>query len=264
MSKTKKWAIMNVVFYILTLVVNYLGAAGIFNGMSQKAVSDKYPTLITPAPFTFSIWGLIYVLLLSTLLYFLIQEKKAQVRPLISSVSPIFWLSCLFNVGWIISFSYEMIGLSLLFIVGMVISLSHINGKILAHRKETKFRLPALSFSIYAGWVTIATVVNVAAFLVQTGWNRFGLSENLWTLITLIAALGIVLFIQQKLRSASYPLPIIWAYFGILMAHRNPQILNGAHPNVQMVLVVGMVLLLVMSVVQFIRNNQCILPKEVS
>ena len=48
------------------IFINFLGASGFFNGMSQAAISDHYPTLITPAGFTFSIWGIIYSLLIYT------------------------------------------------------------------------------------------------------------------------------------------------------------------------------------------------------
>ena len=63
MDKTKKaWS--NAILLAVTLVINTLGAIGFINGLSQKQISDMYVTLITPSPSTFSIWGVIYSLLI--------------------------------------------------------------------------------------------------------------------------------------------------------------------------------------------------------
>lgn len=263
MTKTKKWAIINVILYGVTLFINYLGAMGIFNGMSQKAISDKYPTLITPTPFTFSIWGLIYGLLLFSLLYLWIKEKDAKVQKAIQVISPLFWFSCLFNVGWIVLFSYEQIGISLLFILGLVQILARINQKILQKKEEIHFRLLAITFGIYGGWVTIATVVNVAAFLVQLNWNGMGIAPEIWTSVTLLVAILIVAIIQSRIKNGIYTLPILWAYYGIWTADKQIEGLYQQYPIVQVALFVGMAGFLFLLVWRFWKNGKCILPKEV-
>src|SRR5690606_37312797 len=120
LKKTQLFAILNLVFYFLTLGVNYLGSSGFFNGQSQGDISDQYLTLISPAPFTFSIWVVIYSLLFITLAYFFIKRKQRNVSELILLISPWFILSSVFNMAWIVAFSYERLGISTILIIGML------------------------------------------------------------------------------------------------------------------------------------------------
>ena len=111
---TKAW--ISLVLLASTLVINGLGAFGLFNGLSQKAVSDRYMTLITPAPFTFSIWSVIYALLISAMVVMIIKNNDDYYGGAIDRIAYLFWLSCALNMLWIISFSYTWIGLSVVLI----------------------------------------------------------------------------------------------------------------------------------------------------
>ncbi len=113
---TKKKAILNVGLLLLTFLVNFLGASGFINGMSQADVSDKYHTLITPAGFTFSIWGIIYTLILVSALWMVKNSERRSTKRLIERISPLFWFSLVSNMLWIVAFSFELIGLSTIFI----------------------------------------------------------------------------------------------------------------------------------------------------
>ena len=124
-TKTKTW--INLIVFLVMIAFNTLGAFGFINGMSQKEVSDKFHTLITPAPLTFSIWGVIYTLLLITLIVMIVKEKEETYKKLIDIFTPLFLLSSLFNILWIVSFSYEKIGISTIFIFALLISLTLIN-----------------------------------------------------------------------------------------------------------------------------------------
>src|SRR5690554_5086089 len=104
LKKTTIFTVVNLVIYFLTLGVNYLGSSGFFNGNTQEDVSDQYLTLISPAPFTFSIWGVIYTLLLITLVYLFVKRKDPNVSKLILLISPLFIASSLFNMGWMVTF----------------------------------------------------------------------------------------------------------------------------------------------------------------
>ena len=97
-TKAKSW--INLLVFLITLIVNYLTASGIINGMSQKVVSNKFNTLITPAGFTFSIWGLIYFLIGISLIYMLVKDKETKVKNLIDILTPIFLLNLLLNILW--------------------------------------------------------------------------------------------------------------------------------------------------------------------
>ncbi len=82
-------------------------------------------------------------------------------------------------MGWIISFSYELMWLSTLLILGMTLSLLLIIERIYKHRAEFPTGLAGFSFTLYSAWVFIASILNVAILLVQLNWGGFGLSDSL-------------------------------------------------------------------------------------
>ena len=127
-EKTKAW--INAILLVLTLIINAMGAFGLINGLSQKEISDTYPTLITPAPSTFSIWSVIYAFLILTIIVLLVKSKESYYERALDVVSPLFWLSCMLNIVWIVSFSYNLIGLSTIFIFAFLIVMVLLNQQI--------------------------------------------------------------------------------------------------------------------------------------
>ena len=176
MNNTRK-AWINGLFLAVTLAINALGAIGAINGLSQKQISDKYLTLITPSPSTFSIWGVIYSLLIISIFTMIIKNKTPYYQRAIGQLTVLFRLSCVLNIAWIVAFSYVQIELSVLFILGLVIVLSLICKQLLKIQENRRWLLP-LSFGLYAGWLVIATVVNISAALVKLKWDGFGLSDE--------------------------------------------------------------------------------------
>ena len=100
MGKSNK-AWINVLFLVVTLIVNTLGAIGLINGLSQKQISDMYVTLVTPSPATFSIWSVIYSLLILSLVMLLVKKNDPYYQKATDRISVLFWISCLFNIAWI-------------------------------------------------------------------------------------------------------------------------------------------------------------------
>mgnify|MGYP001228259447 CR=1 FL=1 len=107
--ETKKKVGLNAIFLALTLVVNALGAFGLINGTSQSEVSDKYFTLVISAGFTFSIWSVIYGLLIASLVVMYLRREKEYYQKTIDKITPFFILTCLLNISWIVLFSFEMV-----------------------------------------------------------------------------------------------------------------------------------------------------------
>lgn len=260
-KRSQLWAFLNIIFLVLTLIINYLGASGFFNGKGQAEVSDKYSTLITPAGFAFSIWGVIYSLLLITLVYFFIKRKDPQLAKLLQLISPLFIVSCLLNMGWIISFSYELMWLSTLLILGMTLSLLLIIERIYKHRTELPTALAGLSFTLYAAWVFIASILNIAVLLVQLNWGGFGISDSIWTIITLFLAIGFVLFYLSLYKNAVFPVSLAWAFFGIYSSYQSGAITPPMAATIQGVLLVGMIVFVLSAIMTFIRNGNSIFPK---
>ena len=260
-TKTKAW--VNLALFFTTIGVNALGAFGFINGLSQKEISDRYPTLITPGSSTFSIWGVIYTLLLISFIYMIVKAKDERTAKTIEAISLPFWVSSAANILWIVTFSYEWIGVSTLLILLLAISLAVLNTRLKAPQGLGQ-KVNALAFGLYNGWLIVATVVNVAAFLVQVKWDGFGLGADTWAVIILIVALLLTFLIQLRLRNAALTLPLAWAYLGIWQQHRAQGLYAGAYPAViTAAIVIGLVYVIIAGIV-FVLNGRCLLPAGVS
>lgn len=199
MDRIKK-AWINGMLLVVTLIINTLGAIGLINGLSQKQISDMYLTLITPSPATFSIWSVIYSLLIISIIVMIIKKNDPYFQSAVDQISTLFWISCAFNIAWIVSFSYVLVELSVLFIFGFVITLSLLCQRLMKIHEKNRWLLP-LSFGIYTGWLFIATVVNIAAALVKLKWNGFGIADHVWAIIILIIAVLLVVGIGRHSQS---------------------------------------------------------------
>lgn len=258
MNRAKK-AWLSMVLLVITLIINTLGALGLINGLSQKHISDMYMTLITPSPSTFSIWSVIYLLLIVSAVVMIVKKNVPYYQKAIDNISVLFWISCALNIAWIVSFSYVLIEISVLFIFGLVLVLALILQK-LTEIQEKKRRLLPLSFGLYGGWLFIATVVNIAAALVKLNWDGFSLEESTWAAIILILAVLAVITVQLVNKNAVFSLPVAWAYFGIFLFLRSPEGFNSQYENLQIIAIIGMTLLIISSVIRFYKNHYCVLP----
>lgn len=260
MDRTRK-AWINGILLAITLVINTFGALGLINGLSQKQISDMYLTLITPSPSTFSIWSVIYLSLIISIIAMIIKQKDPYYQKAVDEISVLFWVSCILNIGWIVTFSYLLVEISVFFIVGFVITLTLIAMKLLKISEGKRWLLP-LSFGLYSGWLMIATVVNISAALVKSGWNRFGIADHVWGTIILIIAVLLVIGVLMKNRNAVFPLPIAWAYLGIFQFLRSPVGFKGEYGMLQVVSIVGMLILIGAAALQFYRNHYSLLPSS--
>lgn len=258
MDRTKK-AWINGLFFVVTLAINTLGAIGLINGLSQKQISDMYLTLITPSPATFSIWSVIYSLLLISVIVMIARKNDVYYDNAVDQITNLFRISCVLNIAWIVSFSYVLVELSLLFILGFVITLALICQKLLKIQDKKRWLLP-LTFGLYTGWLFIATVVNTAAALVKLKWNGFGFTNDTWAIIILIIAVFLVIFVLSKNRNAAFPLPVAWAYFGIYQFLKAPEGFKGEFGLLQTVALAGMAVLIVVAAIQLYRNRFSLLP----
>lgn len=261
MMKRTKQAWINLIFLVVTLAVNGLGASGLINGLSQKDISEKYMTLITPTPSTFSIWSVIYLLLIISMIVMIVRKDDMYYQHAMDKITILFRISCILNMAWIILFSFLLIELSTLFIFAFVIVLSIICVKLRKIDDGKHFLLP-LTFGIYTGWLVIATVVNVAVSLVKLEWDGFGILPEVWAGIILIVAIGVVLIVLLSNRNAVFPLPVAWAYFGIFQFLKAPEGFKGEHGMLQILALAGMAVLIGIAAIQLYQNRFKLLPKE--
>lgn len=259
MNRIKK-AWLNLILLLVTLVINTLGAIGVINGLTQKEISDMYVTLITPSPATFSIWSVIYSLLLIAVIVMIVKKDDPYYQKAVDHISNLFIISCILNVVWIVTFSFVWVEVSVLFILAFVITLALIDKRLLDMREGKRWLLPT-SFGLYSGWLFIATVVNAAAALVKLDWSGFGLSQETWGIIMLIVAIFLLVIVLLKVRNVIMPLPIAWAYFGIYQFLKSAEGFKGAYPTLQIVALAGMAALILISAILFYTNHFSILPE---
>jgi len=207
----------NIIFFALTVVVNSLaGGTTLIGGQLTAAVSDANPTLTTPAGYVFSIWGIIYILLGVFVVYQALPSQQGKEYP--KKIGWLFVLSSLINIGWLFLWQFEYLSLSVVLMFLLLATLISIYtrlgiGKSLVSLRE---RLAVqLPFSVYLGWITVASIANVAATLVSIGWDGFGISPQTWAILVVAVALIITMLMQITRRDVAYSLVIIWALVGI-------------------------------------------------
>ncbi len=210
-----KWA--NAIAFALTVLVNGLAGSSTFLGGKQTAeISDANPTLVTPAGYVFSIWGVIYVLLGIFVVFQALpgqKEKGYQER-----IGWLFVLSSLLNIVWLFLWQFEYLSLSVVLMFLLLTTLVaiymrlNIGKSAVSLREKLAVHLP---FSVYLGWITIASIANVAVTLVSVNWDGFGVSQEKWAALIIIIALLITLLVVVTRRDFAYGLVIIWASVGI-------------------------------------------------
>lgn len=208
--------IISTIAFISMVIVNALANILPINGVNTGQVSDKYANLFAPAGITFSIWGLIYFLLGAYVIYMFSKNKLKY----INKINIYFIITSIANIFWIFSWHYDFIFLSLIFMIIILIFLIKI-ANILNKEKFTnkEYFFILLPFSIYFGWITVATIANVTTFLVYINWNAFNLSEQFWTITVLIIGtiIGNIRLFYDK--NIAYGLVFVWAYYGIWLKH---------------------------------------------
>ena len=208
---------INVVSFIIMVIVNGLaGSTTLIGGKNTAEVSDAYPTLVTPAGYVFAIWGIIYILLGIFAYYQTTSGQK--VKEYRNRIGWLFALSCAANVTWLFlwQFEYLTVSVAVMFVLLASLILIYLRldiGKSAATiREKIAFHLP---FSVYLGWITIATIANISVALVSARWDGFGVNPQTWASVVVIVALIITLLVLASRRDVAYSLVIIWALIGI-------------------------------------------------
>jgi len=222
--------------YIAMVVVNFLANGLPINNRSTGAISDAYPNLFAPAGLTFSIWGLIYLLLAGYVLYQFVSFGKESGRKkegLLKKVNVLFIATSIVNISWIFAWHYDYISLSVLIMATLLFLLIKIADTIRIEKltQQEKIFISA-PFSVYFGWITVAAIANITVFLVSIGWNGFGVADFVWTSIILLVGALIGILRMRKDKNIAYGLVLIWAYLGILFKHLSAGGFGGQYPTI--------------------------------
>jgi hypothetical protein len=217
--------IINIVALIAMLIVNTLASVtSLIGGQQTAAVSDGLPTLFTPAGYVFSIWSLIYLGLIAFAVFQ--ARNTADATAVRDKIGPWFAANALFNVIWLFLWGAERLWPSVIVMLGLLGTLIIIYqnlgiGRVLAGgADDTKLATWAVRvpFSIYTGWISVATIANLSAAFVSSGWQGGALGPRFWTVIVLLAGTALGLLATWLRRDVAYALVVIWAFIGIAVA----------------------------------------------
>lgn len=207
----------NTAAYILMIVMNALATLLPLGGKTTGELSDQYPVLITPPGYVFSIWSVIYALLAGFILYQ--WTSVGASRESVRRIGLWFVLNGLANSAWIVAWQYEQLGLSVVIMLLLLVTLI-----VLYHRTQRaggpkapagEALLVQLPFSLYLGWISVATIVNVTVLLYDAGWDGFGLDDTAWLTIGMLVAAIVGLVIGFLYRDPFFGLVQAWALSGI-------------------------------------------------
>jgi len=240
-----KIKIFVVITFLAMVIINVLANTLPINGVDTGVVSDTYPNLFAPAGITFAIWGLIYLLLGMFTFYQLgIINKNDEIsNELLNKVGILFSMSSIVNIIWIFSWHYQIIYISIILMLALLVLLIKIVNIIRKEKLSAKEKLfVKVPFSIYFGWISVATIANATTLLVSLNFNGFGLSEALWTVLIIIvgAIIGIITLLKNK--DYFYGLVFVWAYFGIIIKHLTE--FNSMYPSVIVTAIICIVFVL--------------------
>jgi len=204
---------LNILLFGLMIVMNYLANALPLNNKTTGQLSDSYPNLFVPAGITFSIWGVIYLLLA----VFCVIQFTGSDQDMLVKIGWPFAVTCLLNALWIVFWHYEKLPLSLLDMIALLIMLIYINILI----SDLPPGIMKASFGIYLGWICIATIANITALLVHYNWNGFGISQETWAIIMIFAGAIITALAIYEFRNPYVGLSVIWAFIGIMIKRQH-------------------------------------------
>ena len=257
-SQLKSLSILNLLSFVSIVIVNYLAVTLPLNNKTTGVLSDQYPNLFVPVGLTFSIWGIIYLLLGIFIVYQLVYafKKDTQNSSFLEKIGILFFVSCLANFTWIFAWHFEMVPLSLFIMLILLVSLIVIYQKLNIGRSEaskSEKYLVHLPFSVYLGWITIATIANTTALLVNLNWNRLGLSEPFWTIVVIIIGLVISLMMLFYRKDIFYSLVVDWALLGILIKRLTVDIVRIQ--SIITIVCLGLIIISSGIIIQIIRKK---------
>ncbi|WP_316820268.1 hypothetical protein [Pedobacter gandavensis] len=257
----KLFPIVNGIALVVTIAVNYLSNSGMLNGNTMKSISDKYFNYFTPAGYAFSIWGLIYIGLLGFVFYsgrHLFNKKEED--PILQQIGWWFLLSCVANSLWVVAWLYDYTGLSALLMTVILISLSKIvintRMELDAHPLK-KYLFVFWPFALYFGWISVALIANIAAYLTKIKWEGLGISDVTWTIMMVVVAglINILMISMRNLRE--YGVVGVWAILAISVSNNN----NNAPPSIVYTCYIVAAVVLVFITTSALRNRSASLEK---
>jgi translocator protein len=219
MSKSLVRRLLVLFATLATITVNVLANILRYNNRGTGDVSAYYNNLFVPAGYIFAIWGIIYIAILAYSIY---QALPAQAEnPALGAIAPVYIASCIANCVWLFLWHFLQIRITIIFMAILLVCLLFIYlrlniGK--SHVSKSMQWLVHIPFSIYLGWISVATIANVSALLSTPNglsWSGWGISPAAWTIIVMAVAMLLAFLMAAIRQDTAYNLVIIWALSGI-------------------------------------------------
>lgn len=198
------------------IAFNVLAVTLPLGGRDTGEVSALFSNLFTPAGFTFSIWSVIYVGLTAFTVYQFLPSQADN--PVVQRVAVLFIVSSLLNLSWLLAWHYLWIGTSVVLMVLLLLTLILIYSRVArrAGERTPAYRfMVALPFRLYLGWISVATIANISAYLTSVGWDGGPVGEVGWTLIMIAATVVLGVLSLWTRRDIFYTLVLVWALVGV-------------------------------------------------
>lgn len=214
---------------LVTIVFNFLATTLPLNGISTKELSDSFHVYFVPAAYVFSIWGVIYVGMIGIALYYWLRNNTHKQDIFLTKLFPYHMLGLLMNCFWLIAWHYRIVGLSVVIMLILLISLIMMFLEIMKFKVNNPEYLTSRRYiwllqipvSIYLGWISVATIANITAFLDSIGVKQFIISGQWWAALLCVVAGILAAIMLIKYRSMPYAIVIIWAVTGIMVKFTN-------------------------------------------
>jgi hypothetical protein len=212
--------IVIIIATVLMIVVNILANALPLNGQDTGAISDRFPIYFVPAGYVFSIWGLIYLFLIGFTVYQALPAQRENAR--LRRVGYLYALSSALNIIWIFLWHYNIFVGTIIAMLGLLATLIAIYVRLgigVAPVKAAEKWLVNVPFSIYLGWITVATIANASQLLFYLNWGGWGIAPQVWAILMILAATIVALLMALTRRDIAYLLVLVWALAGIGVKH---------------------------------------------
>jgi benzodiazapine receptor len=229
MNRDAARQLVNVVATVLMITVNILATALPLNGQQTGAISDRFAIYFVPAGYVFSIWGIIYLALIGFAVYQALPSQREN--PRLRRVGYLYALSSVLNIVWLFFWHYNVFPATLVVMLGLLASLIAIYVRLgigITPVKSAEKWLVHVPFSIYLGWITVATIANASQLLYYLKWSGWGINPQLWAVIMILAATLVALLMTVTRRDIAYLLVLVWALAGIGVKHLTAPAVSAA------------------------------------
>jgi len=214
--------IVNIIVTIAVIVVNALANTLPINGQTTGEISDRFDVYFVPPGYVFSIWGLIYVALVAFTVYQALPSQREN--PSLRRMGYLYALTGVANIAWLLLWHYEQFVWTMVAMAVLLVTLIAIYLRLGIGRQRVSAAeswLVRVPFSLYLGWITVATIANASQLLEYLGWNGWGIAPEWWAVIMLAVATLITLAVSFTRGDIAYVLVIVWAFVGLALKHSN-------------------------------------------